>query len=91
MAYNYAAAPEAMARIERAMKISKDTSNAAQGIFDLMKQLGAPVSLQQIGMKQEDLDRAASLVMEAPYYNPEPTTAAKIRELLDNAFFGRRP
>jgi maleylacetate reductase len=91
VAYNYAAAPEAMARIERAMKISKETSNAAQGIFDLMKQLGAPVSLQQIGMKQEDLDRAASLVMEAPYYNPEPVTSAKIRELLDNAFHGRRP
>jgi maleylacetate reductase len=85
--YNSAAAPDAMARIERAMK----TSNAAQGIFDLMKQLGAPVSLQEIGMKQDDLDRAASLVMEAPYYNPEPTTQAKIRELLDDAFFGRRP
>jgi maleylacetate reductase len=91
VAYNYAAAPEAMAKIERAMKISKETSNAARGIFDLIKQLGPPVSLQEIGMKQEDLDRAASLVMEAPYYNPAPTTRAKIRELLDNAFFGRRP
>jgi maleylacetate reductase len=87
VAYNYAAAPEAMTKIERAMK----TSNASHGIFDLMKQLGAPVSLQEIGMKQEDLDRAASLVMEAPYYNPAPTTRAKIRELLDDAFFGRRP
>src|SRR2546430_1209625 len=38
VAYNYAAAPEAMQRIERAMK----TPNAAGGIFDLMKQLGAP-------------------------------------------------
>ena len=87
VAYNYAAAPEAMARIERGMR----TSNAAQGIFDLMMQLGAPVSLREIGMKQEYLDRAASLVMDAPYYNPEPTTSAKIRELLDNAFHGRRP
>jgi len=87
LACNYAAAPEAMARIERAMK----TSNAAGGIFDLAKQLGASVSLREIGMKQDDLDRAASLVMEAPYYNPRPTTRATIRGLLDDAFFGRRP
>jgi len=87
VAYNYAAAPEAMARIERTMK----TSNAASGIFDLAKQLGAPISLKEIGMKQDDLDCAASLVMEASYDNPQPTTRAKMRKLLDDAFFGRRP
>jgi maleylacetate reductase len=87
IAYNFAAAPEAMRRIERAM----NTSNAPAGIFDLMKQLGAPVSLQEIGMKQDDLDRAASLVREAPYYNPRPPTAESVRALLDDAYFGRRP
>jgi maleylacetate reductase len=87
VAYNYAAAPEAMARIERAM----NTSNAAGGIFDLMKQLGAPVSLKEIGMKQDDLKRAASLVMEAPYYNPQPTTQESVLGLLNDAFSGRRP
>ncbi len=87
VAYNYAAAPEAMKRIERAMR----TSNAATGIFDLMKQLNVPISLKEIGMKHDDLDRAASLVMEAPYYNPRPTTRESIVRLLDDAFFGRRP
>jgi len=87
LAHNEAAAPEAMRRIERAMK----TSGASTGIFDLMKQLGAPVSLQEIGMKQGDLDRAASLVMEAPYYNPRPPTRDSVRALLDDAYFGRRP
>ena len=87
IAFNYPAAPEAMGRIERAMK----TPNAAGGIFDLMKQLGAPLSLKEIGMKQDDLERAASLVMEAPYYNPRSTTREGILRLLDGAFFGRRP
>ena len=87
VAYNYAAAPEAMQRIERAMK----TPNAASGIFDLMKQLGAPLSLKEIGMKQNDHARAASLVMEAPYYNPRPATRESILGLLNDAFFGRRP
>ena len=87
IAFNYPAAPEAMARIERAMK----TPNAAGGIFDLMKQLNAPLSLKEIGMQHDDLDRAASLVMEAPYYNPRSTTREGILRLLDGAFFGRRP
>jgi maleylacetate reductase len=76
-----------MKRIERAMR----TSNAASGIFDLMKQLKAPISLKEIGMEHDDLDRAASLVMQAPYFNPRPPTRESIFCLLDDAFFGRRP
>jgi len=87
VAYNYAAAPEAMRRIERAMK----TPNAPSGIFDLMRELNAPLALKEIGMKHDDLDRAASLVMQAPYYNPRPTDRESIFRLLDDAFFGRRP
>src|SRR5437868_14906197 len=87
VAYNYAAAPEAMKRVERAMS----TSHAAQGIYDLMKSLGAPLALKDIGMMESELDRAASLVMEAPYYNPRSTTREGILRLLDGAFFGRRP
>jgi len=87
IAYNYNAASEAMRRIERAM----DTSNAATGIFDLMMRLNAPVALKDIGMRHDDLERAASLVMQSPYYNPRHTTRESILHLLDNAFFGRRP
>jgi maleylacetate reductase len=78
VAYNYSAAPDAMKRIERAM-----------GIFDLMRQLNAPVALKEIGMKHDDLDRAASLVMQGPYYNPRPTDRESIFRLLDDAFFGK--
>jgi maleylacetate reductase len=87
VAYNYSAAPDAMKRIERAM----GTATAATGIFDLMRQLNAPVALKEIGMKHDDLDRAASLVMQGPYYNPRPTDRESIFRLLDDAFFRRRP
>ena len=87
VAYNEAAAPEAMKRVERAM----GTQNAARGIFDLMQELQAPLALKDIGMKHEDLDRAVSLVMQAPYYNPRPTDRESLLALLDDAFFGRRP
>ena len=87
IAYNQAAAPEAVDRIGCAM----NAPDAAGAIFDLMQQLGAPVSLKQIGMKREDLARAAALVMEAPYYNPRPVTSEGVLALLGDAFEGRRP
>jgi maleylacetate reductase len=87
VAYNYAAAPEAMKRIERAM----GTSNAAVGIFDLIGQLNAPRALKDIGMNHGDLNRAASLVIQTPYYNPRSTDRDSVLSLLNDAFFGRRP
>jgi maleylacetate reductase len=56
-----------------------------------MRSLGAPVALKDIGMRQADLDRAADLATQAPYFNPRPTERDGIRKLLDGAFHGRRP
>ena len=87
IAYNYQAAPQAMNSIERAI----NASHAAQGVFDLMKSLGAPIALKDLGMPASDLDRAAELATQAPYFNPRPPDRAGIRALLDDAFHGRRP
>jgi maleylacetate reductase len=86
-AYNRAAAPQAMDTIAAAL----GAADAAQGLYDLAKGLGAPVSLKAIGMPADGLDRAAKLATENPYYNPRPVEYAAIRELLDNAFHGKRP
>jgi maleylacetate reductase len=56
-----------------------------------MKSLGAPLALADIGMTETELDRAAELATQAPYFNPRRTDRASIRELLDAAFHGRRP
>jgi alcohol dehydrogenase class IV len=87
LAYNADAAPDAMRRVERGL----GAPNAAQGVYDLMKTLGAPLALKDIGMKEAELDRAAELATTAPYFNPRPIDRQGIRALLDNAFFGRRP
>jgi maleylacetate reductase len=87
LAYNASAAPDAMRRVERGL----GAPHAAQGIYDLMKSLGAPLALKDIGMKETELDRAAELATTAPYFNPRPIDRPGIRALLDNAFFGRRP
>ena len=87
LAYNAAAAPDAMRRVERALAAPR----AAQGIYDLMQNLGAPLALKDIGMKETELDRAAALATTAPYFNPRRIDRESIRALLDDAFFGRRP
>jgi alcohol dehydrogenase class IV len=87
VAYNAAAAPEAMEHIARALS----AASAATGIYDLATALGAPLSLKSLGMRREQLDQAAELAIQNPYFNPRPVTREGIRVLLENAFEGRRP
>ncbi len=87
IAYNAAAAPEAMTRVARAL----EAANAAQGLYDLEQSLGAPLALKDIGMPGAELDRAADLACASPYWNPRPIERAAIRKLLDDAYAGRRP
>ncbi len=86
-AYTAPWAPEAMSRIARAL----GTESAEQGLFDLAASLGAPPSLAALGLKAEDLDKAADIAVQNPYYNPRPITREGIRALLQDAFEGRRP
>jgi alcohol dehydrogenase class IV len=83
--FNRDAAPEAMRIIADAL----DARDAAQGIFDLEVRIGAPTSLRQIGMREDQLNRAAKIVVEHPYYNPRLVDFAGIRQLLQNAYEGR--
>ncbi len=85
--YNRDAAKEAMARISRA----RGGDEAAGGLYDLASSIGAPLSLREIGMKASALDDAAQLATHNPYYNPRPIEYEAIRQLLQNAWEGRRP
>jgi len=87
VAYNAPAAPEAMARVARAL----GTRNAAQGLFELAREIGAPRSLREIGMPEDGLDRAADLAVASPYWNPRPIEREGIRSLLQAAFDGASP
>ena len=86
-AFNREAAPEAMRIAAEAL----GARDAAQGIYDLIVRIGAPTALKDIGMRSEDLDRAAKLVTQDPYYNPRPVEYAGVRELLESAYQGIRP
>lgn len=86
-AFNRDAAPAALRRAARAL----GTTDAADGLFDLAGALGLPTSLEQLGLKESSLDRAADLAVQASYWNPESVDRAAVRTLLGNAYRGRRP
>jgi alcohol dehydrogenase class IV len=87
LAYNASHAPEAMARIARAL----GSRDAAQGVFDLAAAHGAPTSRRAIGMPESGLDHAADLATTTPYPNPRPLERAALRALLQRAFDGNKP
>ena len=85
--FNQDAAPAAMSRISQALAVD----DPASGLFDFAVAVSAPTTLEALGMRHEDLDEAARLAAEPPLWNPRPVEAAGIRELLEEAFWGRRP
>jgi alcohol dehydrogenase class IV len=92
LAYNAAAARDAMARVVRALaNAGRAAPSAPRGVFDLAIEHGAPTALRDIGMPAAGLDRAADLAVSNQYPNPRPLERAAIRELLQRAYEGARP
>jgi len=88
VAFNEPAIPAVMLKIARAI----GTQEAATGLFDLVKSIGAPTALKNIGMEEEHLDEAISLVLEKVHIDyPRSLDEAGIRVILEDAYEGRRP
>jgi maleylacetate reductase len=87
VSFNARAVPEILAPVAEILH----RAGPGQGLFDLAKGMGAPTSLKEIGMPADGLDKAAGIATESPYYNPRQPTREEIRELLEDAFNGRRP
>jgi maleylacetate reductase len=87
LAYNAPRVPEAMARISRAI----GTADAAQGLYDLAKRLGAKLALRDIGMPEAGIDKAADLAVTNAYWNPRPLERNAIRDLIARAWAGKPP
>jgi alcohol dehydrogenase class IV len=88
LAYNAPAAPQAMARLARALGVESDAPAALQR---LARQYGAPTSLAALGLPEAALDRAADLAVQTPYPNPRPLERTALRALLQRAYDGAPP
>ena len=87
LAYNADAVPDAMVRINRAL----GTTEAPGALFDMAHDLGAKMALRDLGMPRDGIDVAADLAVSNPYWNPSELVPNRIRDLLVNAYEGRRP
>ncbi len=90
IAFNAAAAPDAMKKIARAL----GSDDAALGLHRLAKDNGAPVALRELGMQEADIDRVAQIAVQNPYWNPQPVVPEALpalRGLLQRAWEGAAP
>lgn len=87
IAYNEAAVPELLAPVA---DIFGGTS-AGAALHRFAVDMGAPTALKDLGLKEEDLDRATEIATQNPYWNPRPVEAAPLRALLQRAWEGAPP
>jgi alcohol dehydrogenase class IV len=85
--FNSVAAPEAMARIKRALGVS----DAARGLYDLNVRLGLPTGLKGLGMREEDLAKAVDVVAAVKIDHPRPVSKTDLAEVIRQAFYGEPP
>jgi maleylacetate reductase len=87
LAYNRAHIPEAMTALNRAL----DGRDPVDTLFDLMQRSNRQKSLADFSLTAADVDKAVTLAMANPYWNPRPVTADGLRDMLMQALAGRRP
>lgn len=87
MGYNAAAVPDLLA------PVSEIFGGPSPGIalYTFAKAMGAPLALRDLGLKAADLDRAADIATQNPYWNPRPVDRTALRHLLQNAWEGTAP
>jgi alcohol dehydrogenase class IV len=87
LAYNAPAVPDAMRRVGHAV----GAADAARGLYDLAKRLGATLALRDVGMPRRGIDKAVELAMAGAYFNPRSLNRDAIRDLIARAWSGEPP
>lgn len=85
--FNADAAPDAMARIKRAL----GAADAARGLYDLNVRIGLPTGLKDIGMREADIGKAVEVVAAAKITHPKPVSPADLANIIAQAFAGAPP
>ncbi|KAI1343050.1 putative maleylacetate reductase [Xylariaceae sp. FL0016] len=86
LSYNAPKVNEAMAKLAEALPDSQ--GDATRGLNVLLQKLKVERGLKALGMKEEDIDKAADIAVSNPYWNPRPIERGPIRELIRRAWAG---
>lgn len=84
LAYNAPAAPVAAEAVARAV----GDGDPARALQQLASGLGAPRSLGELGMREQDVATVVEQALASPYANPRQVTEAGLHTLLDAALAG---
>jgi maleylacetate reductase len=63
-------------------------ATASGALAAFVRNVGAPLSLKELGFVESDLDRATSLIEPESFWNPEKVTSVVIRRILQQALEG---
>jgi len=85
--FNAPAAPEAMRRIERALRVN----DAALGLYDLNVTLGLPTGFKDLGLKESDVGKAVDVVSAVKIAHPRPVSKADLADVIGQAYTGAPP
>ncbi len=82
--FNAAAAPDAIARVARAL----DVTDVPEALAALGRDAGAATSLEELGLSHDELGAVADAVLAAPLPNPRPVDRRGLMLLLEDAWRG---
>lgn len=86
LAFNTPEVYEAAQKLSVALPDSN--GDALEGLKNLLKRLPVPKGLKELGMRAEDIDKAADIAVSNPYQNPREIKREPIRELIRRAWEG---
>lgn len=86
IAYNAPKTAEAMEKLAEALPGSG--GDAVKGLNVLLERLKVKRGLKELGMREEDIDKAAEIAVGNPYWNPRSVEKELVREVLRRAWAG---
>ncbi|MCJ1305520.1 hypothetical protein MMC08_008334 [Hypocenomyce scalaris] len=86
LSYNAPKIPQAMNQLAQALPDSN--GDAIRGLNVLLTKLKVKRGLNDFGMKEEDVDKAAEIAVSNPYWNPREIEKGPIRELIRRCWAG---
>ncbi|KAL1953736.1 hypothetical protein VTO42DRAFT_2300 [Malbranchea cinnamomea] len=86
LAYNAPKIPDTMAALVEVLPESQ--GSAIHGLNVLLKKLQIKRGGKELGMKEDDIDKAADIVVSNPYWNPREVQREPIRELIRRVWAG---
>ncbi|KAL2670466.1 hypothetical protein Neosp_014254 [[Neocosmospora] mangrovei] len=86
LSYNAPKVPEAMKLLAEALPESN--GDAIKGLNVLLGKIKVERSLEALGMKESDVEKAADIAISKPYWNPRDVERMAIKEVIRRAWAG---